>query len=423
MKIVKLTAENFKKLVAVEIAPDGNIVTLTGKNGAGKSSILDAIAIALCGGRKGDSLLRTGQEKGKVSVDLGEFSVTRTFTDSADYLKVSTKDGFEKKSPQKFLDGIVGKISFDPMNFYTSEPVDQKKILMDLAGVNVETLDAEYAKLYESRTVENRFLKSEEAAHDSIIVPDGAPLEEVSPAVFMDRLNEANAHNTAIDDLEKEFSSGKETLETLKQELKHAQEAVKKLEERIEKGTSYLDEKLKKIDESERIDISEIRTALDTAEKQNEAARALKQKTAAAEKVTERKKSVETIEKKLNTITEAKAKALNEGKFPIPGLSFNEKGVLFGGLPLENASGAERIRVALAISMALNPTLRVLRITDGSLLDSSSWKVISEMAADKDFQVWIEKVDESGEIGVYIEDGSVKTKADTKAQISQRRAA
>ena len=49
MKILKLTAENFKKLSAVEITPDGNVVVISGKNGAGKSSVLDAIEAALCG--------------------------------------------------------------------------------------------------------------------------------------------------------------------------------------------------------------------------------------------------------------------------------------------------------------------------------------------------------------------------------------
>lgn len=38
MKILNLTAENIKKLVAVEITPDGNIVQITGKNGQGKTS-------------------------------------------------------------------------------------------------------------------------------------------------------------------------------------------------------------------------------------------------------------------------------------------------------------------------------------------------------------------------------------------------
>ena len=49
MKIVKLTAENFMRLVAVEITPQGNAIMITGKNAAGKSSVLDAIMAAFCG--------------------------------------------------------------------------------------------------------------------------------------------------------------------------------------------------------------------------------------------------------------------------------------------------------------------------------------------------------------------------------------
>jgi DNA repair exonuclease SbcCD ATPase subunit len=49
MKIVNLKADNIKKLVAVEISPADNTVIVTGKNGAGKSSVLDAIWWALSG--------------------------------------------------------------------------------------------------------------------------------------------------------------------------------------------------------------------------------------------------------------------------------------------------------------------------------------------------------------------------------------
>ena len=49
MKILKLTAENIKKLKVVEITPQGNVVQITGRNGSGKSSTLDAIWWALAG--------------------------------------------------------------------------------------------------------------------------------------------------------------------------------------------------------------------------------------------------------------------------------------------------------------------------------------------------------------------------------------
>ena len=49
MKIVSLQAENFKRLKAVEIKPDGSTVVITGKNAQGKSSILDSIFAAVGG--------------------------------------------------------------------------------------------------------------------------------------------------------------------------------------------------------------------------------------------------------------------------------------------------------------------------------------------------------------------------------------
>jgi recombinational DNA repair ATPase RecF len=43
LKIYKLTAENFKRLKAVSIEPQTDVVAVTGRNEQGKSSTLDAI--------------------------------------------------------------------------------------------------------------------------------------------------------------------------------------------------------------------------------------------------------------------------------------------------------------------------------------------------------------------------------------------
>lgn len=49
MKILELRSENFKRLKALEIRPDGSLVTIAGRNGAGKTSVLDSIYAALAG--------------------------------------------------------------------------------------------------------------------------------------------------------------------------------------------------------------------------------------------------------------------------------------------------------------------------------------------------------------------------------------
>ena len=57
--------------------------------------------------------------------------------------------------------------------------------------------------------------------------------------------------------------------------------------------------------------------------------------------------------------------------------------------------------------MAANPKLKVIRIANGSLLDKKNLAIIRELAIEKDYQVWIEMVDDTGDVGIYVEDGEI----------------
>jgi hypothetical protein len=104
----------------------------------------------------------------------------------------------------------------------------------------------------------------------------------------------------------------------------------------------------------------------------------------------------------------AKAEAIAAANMPVPGLGFGDGVVLLAGVPFEQASDAERLRASVAIAMAANPKLRVIRIRDGSLLDEDAMKLLAEMADKHDMQVWIERVDSSGAVGFVLEDGHVR---------------
>ena len=118
LKIIRLIAENVKKLRAIQITPEGHIVQISGPNAAGKTSVLDCIWYALGGGSSlPEEPIRRGAAKAEIHIDLGEMIVTRTFTHKGSYLKVLSKDGLEWKSPQKVLDKLLGKLSFDPLAF------------------------------------------------------------------------------------------------------------------------------------------------------------------------------------------------------------------------------------------------------------------------------------------------------------------
>lgn len=111
---------------------------------------------------------------------------------------------------------------------------------------------------------------------------------------------------------------------------------------------------------------------------------------------------------RLKSIMGYKDELMKAAKFPIDGLDFKNGGVYYQDLPFEQASSAQKLTVSLSVAMAINPQFRVIRVNDGSLLDKKHMTILEQMAADNDYQVWVEEVDESGEVGIYIEDGEVK---------------
>ena len=89
------------------------------------------------------------------------------------------------------------------------------------------------------------------------------------------------------------------------------------------------------------------------------------------------------------------------------GVKIEDGAVTMAGVPFEQASAAEQLRVSTSIAMALNPKLRIILVRDGSLLDADGVRTIAEMADKNDFQVWLERVAAGERAGVLIEDGEV----------------
>ena len=76
-------------------------------------------------------------------------------------------------------------------------------------------------------------------------------------------------------------------------------------------------------------------------------------------------------------------------------------------LPFEQASQAQQLRAAIGLAMSIKPDLRVILLRDGALLDSDSLQAVRDLADKHDFQVWIERVGDSDECGIVIEDGEI----------------
>lgn len=422
-RIVRLEVENFKRISALDITPTGNLVVIGGDNGAGKSSVLDAVACLFGGADElPDVPVRLGEKKATIIADLGDIVVTRTITPAGGgTLKVANKEGAVFPSPQAMLDKLLGKLTFDPLAFLRMEPKPQLEALRKLVGVDFTKHDAERAQYYIERGAVNRETERLRVTAEAMPFHTDAPADEESLTALNEELEQARTTNrenekarekltafeaqVAEDGLE--LTGIDEEIDALEKQLKelrdHRHTFANNLQVRM--GTLSIDRTV--VAQLKDADTAPIRARMTAIEATNAKVRANRSRADALKAVAEKRAAANALTKKIEELDTLKEATLASTPFPVPGLGFGEAGVTFNGLPLAQASGAEKLRVSVAIGAALNPKLRVMLIRDASLLDDKSFALLGEEAKARNLQCFLEQVGDNKRVQVLIEDGHV----------------
>jgi DNA repair exonuclease SbcCD ATPase subunit len=406
MRITELRAENVKRLKAVDITPGEHLQIIGGRNAQGKSSVLDAVALALTGKdakKLNPRPLRDGEKKGKVQLDLGEYVVTRTFTanDGGALTVTAGRSGARFPSPQRVLDDLMGRLSFDPQEFIGLSGREQAEVLRGLVDlpIDLDEVDAQLDELAQQRLVKGRELS---AKGDYAPLDPNAPTEEKAATTLLNMIQAARERNQEI------FLSRSEA-EATQQKIAVIVRQIETLQAQLTEARDLQDRQNDRINGlGEQEDTSELESQLANVEKLNAKARANRDASKHNASIDAAKAEYEGFTGRIEALRESKDKALAEAKFPIDGLGFDESGVTYKGVPFQQASSMEQLRVSLAIAMVSNPKLRVIRIKDGSLLDDDALALVAETAEQHDYQVLMERVGTGDPGAIIIEDGQVK---------------
>lgn len=433
MKIIALEAENVKKLVAIEIKPNGNLVQITGKNGQGKTSVLDSIWWALDGAANIQGTpIRKGEDKARIRLDMGEIVVTRTF-EKMENGNVTTKisivnaDGTIIRQPQTMLDKLLGELSFDPLAFARMTKKEQfdalRKFVPEFDFVANEKA---WQTLYDERTNINRQVHEAKILADNIFVTFAENDRPVDEMVLVKELEDAGKHNADIEtrkaNRERLASEAKQKgfrsinlRERAADLLRQAQEAAAEAD-KLDSECAVIDKKLDAAPPLPApINVTAIRESIVAAKGTNAKFAQQKRKQEHLDVMAELEGQSDVITGQMNALVQQKEDAIAAAKLPVPGLGFGDGEILMNTVPFNQASDAEQLQVSIAIAMALNPKLRVIRVRDGSLLDEDSLAMLGRMAEDKDYQVWVERVGANDKVGFVIEDGHIKTKETVNA--------
>lgn len=406
--IVGLKVDNFKRIRAVDITPDPTnpIVAISGRNAQGKSSVIDAIWACLDSASAkratGTSKpIREGAKDATIEIDLGDIVVNRRFTPKSSTLTVSTKDGAQFKTPQAVLDNLLGRFAFDPLEFTRLTPKAQVEALLNVVDLDIDldSVDAERKSVYEARTAVGQRKKN----YGAIVAPDSTlPQDEISLSDLLNEIQALQSEEMHYNQAKRAQDERVRELEAIELKIKELQTHAEELRSDIASNAAIL-ETLPKGD-----GVDALRGDISTLEERN---RLIRENNA----IIRNNATIEQLDQEYRALTariarldEKKAHALDSCVMPLEGLSFNEEGLTYRGIPFAQASQAEKLRVSCALATASNPNIRVMRVSDGSLMDSDSQKILAEIAAETGFQVWVELVDEKGEHGIVIEDGQVQ---------------
>lgn len=414
-RLVEIQASNVKALKAVAIKVDGKpVFKISGRNGQGKSSVLDAVAMAIAGPAAfPDKPIRAGESEASILLDFNDLKLTRKIFAKEDgkgvthTLKLEFRDGRRLKEKQTALDALRGSpIADDPLRFAMLKPRERYDLLKQLVpNFDFEENAAARAELFEERTQVGRERDRAVGVAASITVPADAPLLPIDVAATTSELLTAQQFNRALDQQRQAREEMADEIDAMRDELETLAARIRELNTAIAEKKAHL-HSLKPLEQP--MDVAAIEERLRSAETHNAAARRRQEKEQREAEATALAQRYESMTEQINELDKQKAGAIAAAQLPIPQLTFGDGDILLDGLPFDQASTARKIRVSTALLMAMKPELRVLLVREGSLLDDDAREALEADAKEHGFVVLMECVgDDVAGGGVVIENGEI----------------
>lgn len=407
IKIASLELENVKRVRAVSLEPAENGLTVIGgRNGQGKTSVLDGIAYALGGEKFRPSALQNaeGMNPARMEVVLSNgLKVVRSGKNAA--LKVIDPSG--AKSGQKLLDSFIDEFALNLPKFMQMDDRGKGKILLHTLGIEdkLEALDREEQKAYDERKLQN--LDADRKAKYAAELPEfpDVPEEPLSAADMSAQLTAALAENAKHQALRNERAN-------LQEKAKQAAERVDYLRRQLddaEKAKADVEEELKLASEPipEDIDVTAMQKELEEIDAINAKVRTNLDKAKALDVAREAKELAAILDGKVEEVRARRKALLDSVKMPLPGLSVEQGLLVYKGQRWDCMSTMEQYTVAIAICRQLRPLCGFVLLDRLESFDAEQLKALHDRLVTYGMQGIATRVSTGDECSIIIEDGMV----------------
>lgn len=416
VKIDSLELENVKRVKAVSLRPSPEGLTVIGgRNGQGKTSVLDAIAWALGGGRyKPAKARREGSATDprlKVVLDNGIVVERRG---KAGALHVTDPEG--RKAGQQLLDSFLSQLALDLPKFMAASDADKARALLDVLGVGgeLQLLESEEKSLYGQRTgIGQARDRKRGAAAEMAFYPE-APAEPVSAAELVREQQEILARNGENQRKRADAESIARALEgaladkaSLEREAQRVQAALEEMGRKCARLAADSETAAKTAEQLRDESTAEIEAALAAVDETNRKVRTNAARRAAEAEAEELDAQYRDMTARIEDVRRKRMALLEGADLPLPGLSVEDGALTLDGMPWDCMSGSDQLRAAAAIAHRMNPECGFVLVDKLEQMDPSTLAEFGAWAEERGLQVIGTRVSggDDGTCSVVIEDG------------------
>lgn len=421
VKISSLEVENVKRVKAVALEPAENGLTVIGgRNGQGKTSVLDAITWALGGDRKrpSDAKREGSATDPHLKVELSNGIVVERRGKNGT-LKVTDPEG--RKGGQQLLDSFVEALALDLPKFLAMSDKDKAKTLLGIIGVGDELakIEAEEQALYNRRTGVGQMRDQKRGAAEDMPAHPDAPAEPVSALELIQAQQAILAKNGENQEKRQAVREIEADLANAEERASVAGQRVEDLERRLADAVAEADAERLRV-EALRSDLATARTTaeqladestaeieaqLEQVELVNAKVRDNQRRADAMREAEELDEQYREMTSRIEELRSAKMALLDGADLPLPGLAVENQTLAYEGRRWDCMSGSEQLRVATAIVRRLKPECGFVLVDKLEQMDAQTLREFGAWAEGEGLQVIATRVSTGNECSIVIEDG------------------
>ena len=432
MKIQHLRISNILGIAELELSPQG-FTQISGPNGTGKTSVLEAIKAVLSSGHDA-TLLRKGSDKGEVVLVLDDGTeLSKTVTPATSTTAVR-RDGKKIARPAEAIKALTDVLSVNPVDFLLAPKKERVRVLLEsmpleadtahlaeIAGIEVKAAPGLHAlhvinqvhqQVYDERTGTNRAVREKQATINQLeaaVPPAPAGVDGDEQDLEL-KLAEADGVRTgtlgriaakldglqrkAQEDIDAIRAETQRRIDEIRAEGQARADAVKAdLAEQERKAAGAREKALAAHSQT----VQPIQAQLASIRNDREAAGRRKQ---TLETIANLRTELATLQTDAQKQTEALA-AIEQYKsdllaaLPIPGLEVRDGEILRNGIHFDRLNTAQQVEIAVEVAKLRAADLGVVCVDGLELLDSNTLAAFRESALASGLQLFITRVSDS----------------------------